>query len=188
MNRNTHVCQMQCQLQSPWSCSWNPCKVSHWTCQSWEEKKKQWGLNHHVQNIFRSPKTKPEVSSCFQRCFSAQRSHNTATTLERHTHALTDGRQAASHTHSQHPKPQPQLQPLAPAVAFGYRVLLERNAERGTERYGFSLYIKKNPTNKPTNKNKAANNTSLKMRFQVCGILTPVLQLLKSTELCNDCP
>lgn len=100
----------------------------------------------------------------------------------------TDGRQAASHTHSQHPKPQPQLQPLAPAVAFGYRVLLERNAEHGTERYGISLYIKKNPTNKPTNKNKAANNTSLKMRFQVCGILTPVLQLLKSTELCNDCP
>lgn len=39
----------------------------------------------------------------------------------------TDGRQAAplSHTCSQHPKPQPELQPLTLAVTFGYRVSLK---------------------------------------------------------------
>lgn len=87
----------------------------------------------------------------------------------------TDGRQAAplSHTCSQHPKPQPQLQPLTPAVAFGYRVSLKEMLNMKLNATGF-LY-KKKQTNQPTNKNKAANNTSLKMRFQVCGILTPVL-------------
>lgn len=43
----------------------------------------------------------------------------------RHTHAHADRRKAAailSHICSQHPKPQPELEPLAPAVTFGYRV------------------------------------------------------------------
>lgn len=108
-----------------------------------ERKKKQWGLNHHVQNIFRSPKTKPEVSNCFQRCFSAQRYHNTATALERHTHALTDRWKAGSSPLT-HMLTAPKASATTPATHTRSRIwlqsLLERNAEHETER---DFFIKK---------------------------------------------
>lgn len=67
----------------------------------------------------------------------------------------TDGRQAAplSHTRSQHPKPQPELQPLAPTVAFGYRVSLKEmlNIKLNATRF---LYKKKK---KQPNKQKQSS-------------------------------
>lgn len=68
----------------------------------------------------------------------------------------TDGRQAAplSHTCSQHPKPQPQLQPLTPAVAFGYRVSLKEMLNMKLNATGFLYKKKKKQTNKQKQSSK----------------------------------
>lgn len=76
-NQKHPHCQRWCQLQSQSICSWNPCQRIPLNCANVERggeklNKKQWGLNHRVQMIFGSPKTKPEVSSCFHRYSPAQ--------------------------------------------------------------------------------------------------------------------
>lgn len=115
-----------------------------------------------MQSIIKSPETKPEVSSCFPRSFSAQRYQNTAMTDKLgHTHAHADRRKAAGDplTHLlTASEASTRTRATRTCSPIWLQSVLKRNAEHRTERYQISLYKKKNEAANKTLKKESISN------------------------------